>query len=292
MTKPHPSATSTSTEKAPYAALQEWFGRAGSVVVAFSGGVDSTLLARAAVDALGKRAVAVTAVSASLAPRELQQAKQLAATFGITHRLENSAETTLPHYLSNDDKRCFHCKTELYRICKQVADESGLAVIVNGLNTDDQKDHRPGNRAAEQAGVRSPFVELGFDKQTIRKASRQLSLPTADKPELACLASRFPTGTRISITGLEQVAAAEEVVAGLGFSQYRVRYHGDLARIEVPANEIARIADNQLRCRLVDEVRAAGFRFVTIDLGGYTRGSSNPVAMAAGTPETPEDGPG
>lgn len=263
-----------------YQGLTEWFADAGSALVAFSGGVDSTLLAKAAFDALAERAVAVTAVSASLAPRELDEARDLAARIGIAHRLETSSETDLPQYLANDGDRCYHCKTELYTICERVAAELDLAVIVNGLNTDDLSDHRPGNRAAEEAGVRSPFVELGLDKSAIRDHSRRLGLPTAEKPELACLASRFPTGTPITISGLGRVAAAEEVVAGLGFSQYRVRFHGDLARIEIPAAEIERLTDPGLRERLLEGVKAAGFRFVTVDLAGYARGSSNPVAMA------------
>jgi uncharacterized protein len=269
-----------SNPRPSYEALLSWFQDAGSALVAFSGGVDSTLLARAAYDALRDRAVAVTAVSASLSPRELDEARQLASHIGIDHQLETSCETELPQYLLNDGDRCYHCKSELYTICGRVARDRDLAVIVNGLNIDDLSDHRPGNRAAEEANVRSPFVELGFDKAAIREHSGRLGLPTADKPELACLASRFPTGTRITVFGLEQVAAAEEVIAGLGFSQYRVRFHGELARIEVPAEELGLLADDDLRGRLLDGVRATGFRFVTIDLAGYVRGSSNPIAMS------------
>ena len=263
-----------------YATLKQWFTDRGSALVAYSGGVDSSLLAWAAADALGDRALAVTAVSASLAPRELDDAKALAQRIGIRHLLEASSETEKPAYLINDANRCYHCKTELYSICKRIASAEGLGVIVNGLNTDDLSDHRPGNRAADENSVVSPFVELGFAKTDIREVSRLLGLPTADKPELACLASRFPTGTKISVVSLEQVAAAEEVVANLGFSQYRVRFHGDLARVEIPAAEIARLADSSLREKLLDGIKATGFRFVTLDLAGYARGSSNPLAMA------------
>lgn len=274
------------TTRPSWEALLAWFEDFGSALVAFSGGVDSTLLARAAHDALRDRALVVTAVSPSLAPRELEAAADVAAAIGIRHLLEESTETTRPDYLANDGERCYHCKQELYTICARVADENKLAVVVNGLNTDDLGDHRPGSRAAEEAGVRSPFVELGFDKAAIREHSRRLGLPTADKPELACLASRFPTGTPITIPALGRVAAAEEVVAALGFSQYRVRFHGDLARIEVPATELERLADEDLRRQLLEGVRAAGFRFVTLDLAGYGRGSSNAIAMASRARDT------
>ncbi len=262
-----------------YQHLLAWFRRAESALVAFSGGVDSTLLARAAYDALGQRALALTAVSASLAPSELEETRRLAARIGIEPRLERSAEVSRPEYRRNDAERCFHCKSELFEICRRVAEELRLAVIVDGTNVDDAGDHRPGRRAAMICGVRSPFVELDCDKARIRALSAQLGLPTAAKPEMACLASRFPTGTPITGAHLRRVAAAEEVVRDLGFSQYRVRFHGELARIELPAGEIGRIAEAALRRRLLEGVRGAGFRFVAVDLAGYRRGSSNPLAM-------------
>ena len=268
------------TEKKPYDRLLDWFCTHDGVLVAFSGGVDSTLLAKAAYDALGEKALALTAVSASLAPRELDEAKDLAHRIGIRHRLEPSHETSLAAYLANDGDRCYHCKTELYRICSSIAREENLATVVNGLNTDDLGDHRPGSRAAEEFGVRSPFVELGIDKKAIREFSADVGLPTADKPEMACLASRFPTGTPVSITGLGRVAKAEALIATLGFSQYRVRFHGDLARIELPPEELHRALEPGLRTAILDGIKAAGFRFVTIDLAGYSRGSSNAIAMA------------
>ncbi len=270
-----------SRNETAYSDLKQWFTDAESVLVAFSGGVDSTLLAKAAADALGPQALALTAVSASLAPREREDAEMLATRIGIRHLLEHSTETSKPQYLINDANRCYHCKTELYTICARIAEREKLGVVVNGLNTDDLSDHRPGNKAADEFGVRSPFIELGFDKNRIREISHLLELPTASKPELACLASRFPTGTRISVVSLETIAAAEAIVAELGFSQYRVRFHGDLARVEIPSDEIPRLADDELRQKLLDGVRNAGFRFVTLDLQGYKRGSSNPVAMGS-----------
>ena len=271
------------TENKTYDHLLDWFKGHEGVLVAFSGGVDSTLLAKAAHDALGERALALTAVSASLAPQDLQEAKELAEQFGIRHRLETSHETSLAAYVINDGDRCYHCKTELYRICSRVALEEGLNTIVNGLNTDDLGDHRPGSRAADECGVRSPFVELGIDKKIIRKFSAALDLPTADKPEMACLASRFPTGTPVSITGLGRVATAEALIASLGFSQYRVRFHDDLARIELPPDELPRAMEPALRTTIIEGIKKAGFRFVTIDLEGYSRGSSNAIAMGKET---------
>ncbi len=271
------------TDTKAYEQLLDWFTGHDGVLVAFSGGVDSTLLAKAAYDALDERALALTAVSASLAPRELDEAKDLAERIGIRHRLESSHETSLAAYVINDGDRCYHCKTELYRICSNAALKEGLNTIVNGLNTDDLGDHRPGTRAADEFGVRSPFVELEIDKRIIRRFSVELDLPTADKPEMACLASRFPTGTPISITGLGRVATAEALVASLGFSQYRVRFHDDLARIELPPDELHRALEPGLRSTIIDGIKKAGFRFVTIDLEGYSRGSSNAVAMGKET---------
>jgi len=245
----------------------------GSVVVAFSGGTDSSLVLRLAVEALGDRAVGLTAVGPALAPRERQDAVRLAKAMGARHLLVDSGEGEDPLYRANAGDRCFHCKTELYRITSRVRDELGFDWVANGTNTDDLGDYRPGLDAADKAGVRSPLVEVGARKEDVRTMARDLGLDVWDKPAAACLASRIPYGTEVTPERLAQVATLEAGLLDMGLRQVRVRHHGELARIEVGAGELARAFE--LRERLVAAGREAGFSFVTLDLEGYRMGSLN-----------------
>jgi uncharacterized protein len=236
----------------------------GSVLVTFSGGVDSTFLAKAAADALGEKAVAMTAVSASLPQAELEEAKALARAIGIQHELVFSKELDDPRYVSNPVNRCYFCKSELFALAAQKAGEWGLAVVVDGTHQDDLKDVRPGRQAAKEWGVRSPLVEAGFTKEEIRQASRDLSLPTWDKPAMACLASRVPTGTPVTLERLGQVERCEAALKALGFRQIRARHHGEAVRLELDSLE--RLADSALREKVIQAAREAGFRKVLVGL--------------------------
>ncbi len=257
-------------------ALQAWFAPLDRVVVAYSGGTDSTLVAAVAARALGDRSVAVTAVSPSLPPGELDEARSVARELGITHRTVRTRETDKADYLTNGVDRCYHCKTELYDVLGVVAEEAGGATVVSGANLDDLGDFRPGLRAAEEHGVRHPLVEVGLSKADVRIAAKELGVPTWDKPASACLSSRIAFGVRISVEELSRVGRAERVLKDLGFRQCRVRVHGDLVRIEVEPADVARLAEPGLRDRVVEAVAALGYRYVTLDLQGFRSGSMNP----------------
>lgn len=253
--------------------LRELVGARGSALVAFSGGVDSALVLKVAVDVLGPRAVALTAISPSVAPRERDAARRIAAEIGAEHVLVDSSELDDPRYASNPTDRCYFCKSELYDLCIAVARERGLAAVLDGFNADDVGGHRPGRRAGDEHEVISPLLLAGLGKTEIRAWSRHLGLSTWDKPQLACLASRIPHGTPVTSERLEQVARAEEALFALGLVILRVRHHGEVARLELGDAELARVlADASLRERAVASVKAAGYRFVALDLEPFRSG--------------------
>ncbi len=245
-------------------------------VVAFSAGVDSTVVAKAAAEALGDRALAVTAVSPSLASGELDQAVQLADHIGIRHEVIHTGEMQNANYVRNASDRCYHCKSELYDQLEAIAARFEDAVVLSGVNADDAQDYRPGIRAAGEHHVRSPLAECGFTKSDVRQLAMAWELPVWDKPATPCLSSRIAYGETVTPERLAMIDRAEQFLRQQGLREVRVRYHGgDLARLEIPASEISRVADDGFRQTLVKRLRELGFRFVTIDLEGFRSGSLN-----------------
>nr|WP_073255950.1 ATP-dependent sacrificial sulfur transferase LarE [Caldanaerovirga acetigignens] len=256
--------------------LKDMIKNLGRVIVAFSGGVDSTFLLKVCLDVLGKENVlAVTARSSTYPARELEEAKELAKSFGANHEIIVSEELEVPGFSENPPERCYYCKKELFGQLVKIASERGFNFVLDGSNADDAGDFRPGMKAKDELGVKSPLKEAGLTKAEIRTLSQKMGLPTWNKPSFACLASRFPYGERITEEKLNRVGRAEDLLSELGFVQYRVRSHGDLARIEVSSEEIERFFEKSLREKVVAEFKKLGFVYVSLDLTGYRTGSMN-----------------
>jgi uncharacterized protein len=247
------------------------------VIVAFSGGTDSAYLAWAAREALGENAVAMTADSASLPDSHKRDAEEFVRRFGIVHEYIETREFDNPDYVKNDANRCFHCKDELFTRLAEVGRERGIEHIVYGVNVDDLGDYRPGQNAARQHNVAAPLVDAGLTKAEIRELSKAADLPTWDRPASACLSSRIPYGTPVTIQNVKTVETGEEEVKALGFRQFRVRFHGEVVRLEIAPEEMEKALSVQMAQRFTKIFKALGFKYVTLDLEGYRQGSMNEV---------------
>jgi uncharacterized protein len=268
---PAPDAGALDAERA----LRDRLAGMGSVLVAYSGGVDSAYLAWVAHDVLGPRALAVTALSESYPAHHYDLALDLARRAGFAHEVVHTREMERPEYRANPVDRCYYCKDELYTVLAGVASARGLAVIVDGNNADDRSDHRPGRRAAREAGVRSPLDDVGLGKPAIRALAHRAGLPQWDEPASACLSSRVPYDHEVTPEKLRAIEQAETALRGLGFRGCRVRHHDDVARLELAREDLPRAVEPEMSARIGQAVKAAGFRYVALDLDGYRQGSLN-----------------
>jgi pyridinium-3,5-biscarboxylic acid mononucleotide sulfurtransferase len=258
-----------------YDRLKDLLRQMGGTVVAFSGGLDSSLLLAAAQDALGPRALAATAVSPTYPDTELSRAGELARQLGARHLVITTHEFHDPEYRANPPNRCYFCKKDLFKRLKEIASQEGLQFVIDGSNTDDLGDFRPGREAARELGVRSPFVELGFGKAEIRRMAKEVGLSNWDQPSQACLASRIPYGEEITLAKLDRIGRAEYLLHALGFRQVRVRDHETLARIEVPRDQLDEALESKARQRIIDGCKELGYTYVCLDLEGYRSGAMN-----------------
>lgn len=265
------------TTRRKYGRLTRILGRMKGALIAYSGGVDSSLLLKTALDAPVRPLLAVIATSETYPGKEIAAAKALARRLGVRPRVIRTHELENVDFAANPPERCYHCKKELFGTLAAIAREEGLPFVLDGANRDDRRDFRPGSRAGRELGVRSPLQEAGLTKAEIREVSRRLGLPTWSKPSMACLASRFPYGTPIEPEGLRQVGAAEDLLRRLGFGQLRVRHHGTVARIEIAPGEFPKAVKREAARRIVSGLKRLGYRYVTLDLEGYRTGSLNEV---------------
>jgi uncharacterized protein len=261
---------------AKLARMKDEIAATGGAVVAFSAGVDSTFVLAVAAEVLGPRAVALTAHSPSVPQAEREEARALAARLGVRHLERDSREQDDPGYVANAQDRCYYCKRELYRLCADAARAEGLPAILDGFNADDRRDHRPGHRAAEERAIHSPLAAAGLGKDEVRAWSEAYGLPTWDKPQMACLASRIPYGTPVTPERLAQIERAERGVRALGFRDLRVRHHGDLGRVEIGADELETAFAR--RAEIASAVKAAGFKVAALDLEPFRSGRMNELA--------------
>jgi uncharacterized protein len=259
------------------ARLIELLGGMGSAIVAYSGGADSAYLAWAAQQALGDRALAITADSASIPASHKRDAEAFVRQFGIRHEYVETHEFDNPDYIKNDLNRCFHCKDELFTVLERIGQERGFSNIVYGVNQDDLGDYRPGQRAAKLHDVKAPLVDVGLTKAEIRELSRRAGLPTWDRPASACLSSRIPYGTPVTIQNIKTVEIGEEELKALGFRQFRTRFHGELVRIEIAPEELPKALNLEIAGKLTAIFKQLGYKYVTLDLEGYRQGSLNEV---------------